>query len=67
MDAEFRIDILVQNEIIVELKAVEQMIPVYAAQLLTYLKLANKKLGLFINFNFPRLIDGYKRILNGYL
>ena len=43
------------------------MIPVYEAQLLTYLKLADKKLGLLINFNVPRLVDGFKRMLNGYL
>lgn len=67
LDADFRIDILVENEIIIELKAVETMIPVYEAQLLTYLKLANKKLGLLINFNVPKLIDGYKRMLNGIL
>jgi GxxExxY protein len=67
LDADFRIDILVENEIIIELKAVETMIPVYQAQLLTYLKLANKKLGLLINFNVPKLIDGYKRMLNGIL
>ena len=67
LDADFRIDIFVENEIIIELKAVEAMIPVFEAQLLTYLKLANKKLGLLINFNVPKLIDGYKRMLNGIL
>ncbi len=67
LDADYKIDILVENEIIVELKSVEQMHPVYEAQLLTYLKLADKKLGLLINFNVPRLIDGYRRMLNGYL
>jgi len=67
LDADYRIDILVENEIIIELKSVEQMNPVYDAQLLTYLKLADKKLGLLINFNVPRLIDGFKRMLNGYL
>ena len=67
LEADFRIDILVENEIIIELKAVEAMIPVFEAQLLTYLKLSNKKLGLLINFNVPRLIDGYKRMLNGFL
>ena len=67
LDADFRIYILVENEIIIELKAVEAMIPVFEAQLLTYLKLSNKKLGLLINFNVPRLIDGYKRMLNGIL
>jgi len=67
LDADYRIDLLVENEIIVELKSVEQMIPVYEAQLLTYLKLPDKKLGLLINFNVPRLVDGFKRMLNGYL
>jgi len=67
LDVDFRIDILVEDEVIIELKSVEQMNPVYEAQLLTYLKLADKKLGLLINFNVPRLIDGYKRMLNGYL
>lgn len=67
LDADYRIDILVENEIIIELKSVEQMNPIYEAQLLTYLKLADKKLGLLINFNVPRLIDGFKRMLNGYL
>jgi len=67
LDADYRIDILVEDEIIIELKSVEQMNPVYEAQLLTYLKLADKKLGLLINFNVPRLIDGFKRMLNGYL
>ncbi len=66
LDADYRIDILVENEIIIELKSVEQMHPVYSAQLLTYLKIANKRLGLLINFNVPRLIDGYKRMLNGF-
>jgi GxxExxY protein len=67
LDADYRIDVLVEDEIIIELKSVEQMNPVYEAQLLTYLKLADKKLGLLINFNVPRLIDGFKRMLNGYL
>ncbi len=67
LDADYRIDILVEDIIIVELKSVEQMNSVYEAQLLTYLKLADKKLGLLINFNVPRLIDGFKRMLNGYL
>ena len=66
LDADFRIDILVENEIVVELKSVEILHPVFEAQLLTYLKLADKKLGLLINFNVPRLIDGFKRMINGY-
>ena len=66
-NADYRIDLIVEDEIIIELKSVELMNPVYEAQLLTYLKLADKKLGLLINFNVPRLIDGFKRMLNGYL
>ncbi|MFA4923394.1 MAG: GxxExxY protein [Ignavibacteriaceae bacterium] len=64
LDADFRIDVLVNDKIIVELKAVELLLPVHKAQLLTYLKLANKKLGLLINFNVPRLIDGFVRMIN---
>ena len=67
LDADFRIDILVEDEIIIELKSVEILHPVFEAQLLTYLKLADKRLGLLINFNVPRLIDGFKRMINGYL
>ena len=57
----FRIDILVNDEVIVELKAVEEMNPIYEAQLLTYLKLTNKHLGLLINFNVPLLKHGITR------
>ncbi len=67
LDAGYRIDILVENEIIIEIKSCDSLLPVHDAQLLTYLKLANKKLGLLINFNVPKLIDGFRRKLNGYL
>jgi GxxExxY protein len=60
---EHRIDFLVENEIIVELKAVDRFDPVFAAQLLSYLRLTKKKLGLLINFNVPVLKDGIKRII----
>jgi len=66
LDVDFRLDILVEKEIIIELKAVETILPVHHAQLLTYLKLHHKRLGLLINFNSPKLIDGFKRIINGY-
>ena len=66
LDSDFRIDILIENEIIVELKAIESLLPVHEAQLLTYLKLANKRLGLLINFNVQKLVDGFKRLINGY-
>lgn len=64
---EFYLDILVEDEIIVELKTVEKLLPIHEAQLLTYLKLANKKLGILINFNEVLLKNGFKRMLNGKL
>lgn len=65
-DEGFRLDILVENAVIVELKAVEKISPVHAKQLLTYLKLADKSLGLLINFNVVMLRDGITRISNGF-
>ena len=67
LDKEFIIDLLVEDEIIVELKSLEDILPVHEAQLLTYLKLANKKLGLLINFNVVLLKDGVRRRINGKL
>lgn len=65
LDADFRVDFLVEHEIIVELKSVETLLPVHEAQLLTYMKLMDKHLGLLINFNVPKLIDGFRRkVLN---
>lgn len=58
------LDIVVEKLVIVELKAIEQIIPIHQAQLLTYLKLSNLKLGLLINFNVPILKDGIKRLVN---
>lgn len=60
----YRVDMLVEDEVVVELKAVEQVLPVYKAQLLSYLKISGKKLGLLINFNVPVLKQGVKRIVN---
>jgi GxxExxY protein len=54
----------VEDLIIIELKATEGMPPVFLAQLITYLKLSNKKLGYLINFNVPLLKDGFKRVVN---
>jgi GxxExxY protein len=65
-DEGFRLDLLVEDLLIVELKSVEKIQPVHAKQLLTYLRLANKPLGLLINFNVPMLKDGITRISNGY-
>jgi GxxExxY protein len=58
-----RIDLLVENEIIVELKSVEELHPINDAQLITYLKTTGKRVGLLINFNVNRLKDGIKRII----
>ncbi len=61
LDAGYRIDLLVQKQIIVELKSLDAIAPIHEAQLLTYLKLAHKKLGLLINFNVLQLKDGIVR------
>ncbi|MEW5887486.1 MAG: GxxExxY protein [Pseudomonadota bacterium] len=61
----FRLDILVNDLLLVEIKAVEQVLPLHEAQLLTYLRLTDKKLGLLINFNTRTLKDGIKRVVNG--
>jgi GxxExxY protein len=60
-DKKFRIDLLVEDEIVVELKAVDSLLPIHEAQLLTYMRLTNKHLGLLINFNVPLLKDGIIR------
>jgi GxxExxY protein len=66
LSRELKIDILVENEIILELKSSEIMHPVYEAQIISYLKLTNKKLGFLINFNVPVLKDGFKRYVNNF-
>lgn len=64
-DVGYRIDILVNSELILEIKAIESIAPVHKAQLLSYLKLANKRLGLLLNFNVAQLKDGIFRRVNG--
>ena len=59
-----RLDLLVDNRVIVELKSVEELKPVHHKQLLTYLRLMDKKIGLLINFNTDNLMDGIKRVIN---
>ena len=61
LDCGYRLDFLVNDKVVVELKAVEQMLPVYEAQLLTYLRLTGCKVGLLMNFNVPVLKDGIVR------
>ena len=63
-DVDYRMDLLVAEKVIVELKVVERLLPVHEAQLLSYLRLSGKKLGLLINFNVAVLKDGIKRVVN---
>lgn len=62
LDSGYRIDLLVEDTVIVELKCVEALLPIHKAQLLTYLRLANKPLGLLLNFNVVHLREGIKRV-----
>ena len=64
LDCGYRLDLVVENCVIVELKSIEALLPIHQAQLLTYLKLTGMKLGLLINFNVPILKDGIKRVVN---
>jgi GxxExxY protein len=62
-DCGYRVDVFVDNELIVELKAVEKLLPIHEAQILTYMKLAGIKAGLLLNFNVVRFKDGIKRFV----
>ena len=64
IDCGYRIDLLVDDAVIVEIKSVESVAPLHQAQLLTYLKVSGRKLGLLINFNVPHLKNGIKRFAN---
>ena len=64
LKTELRLDILVEDQVIVELKSVEEMKNVYSKQLLTYLRLMNKKTGLLVNFNTDDILNSIKRIVN---
>ena len=63
LDTDYRIDLLIDNQLIIELKSVETLQPVHSAQLLTYMKLSNRKYGLLLNFNVPHLKQGIKRFI----
>lgn len=67
LNCNYRIDILVERKVIIEVKAVSILKEVHIAQTITYLKLSNCKLGLLINFNEAKIKDGIKRVINGYL
>lgn len=67
LECGYRVDLLVNDKVVIELKSVEFLTDVHLAQTLTYLKLGNYKLGLLINFNVTMLKHGIKRVINGYL
>ncbi len=67
LDCGYRIDLLVANKLVIEIKSVEALNEVHLAQTLTYMKLGNYKLGLLINFNVARLREGIRRVINGNL
>lgn len=66
LNKDYVIDMLVEDEIILELKAIEGILPVHEAQIISYLKLADKRLGFIINFNVPLLKLGFKRFVNKF-
>ena len=66
LDVGYRIDLVVNDAVVIELKTVERLMPIHEAQLLSYLKLCNRRLGLLINFHVPVLKDGIQRIINGF-
>lgn len=67
LDCGYRIDLLVENKLVLELKSVEAINDIHLAQTLTYLKLGSYKLGLLMNFNTVRLKDGIRRVINGII
>jgi len=66
LDCGYRLDLVVENAVVIELKAVEQLLPIHKAQLLSYLKLAGLKAGLLINFHVKMLKDGIVRLVNNF-
>lgn len=66
LECGYRLDLVINNELIIEIKSVDAIADIHIAQVLTYMKLMNKKFGLLINFNVPLLKDGIKRLVNKY-
>jgi GxxExxY protein len=66
LDCGYRIDVLVENKIVLEIKSVDEILPIYKAQLLTYMKLSHYKLGLLINFNVGLIKNGIFRMVNNF-
>jgi len=65
LDCGYRLDLVVEGKVVLELKSIQGLEPIHEAQLLTYLKLSGLKLGLLLNFNVPLMKDGIKRMVNG--
>ena len=65
MELGFRADLIVENRVVVEIKSIEAIAPVHKKQVLTYLRLTNKRLGLLINFNVELIKNGITRVVNG--
>lgn len=65
LDNAFRLDLLLDDKVVVEIKATDRLVPVHAAQLLSYLKLGKYKLGFLLNFNVVHMKDGIRRMVNG--
>ena len=66
LECGYRLDLMIENEVIVEIKSVEKLLPIHKAQLMSYLKLADRKVGLLINFNVELLKDGIQRVVNNF-
>ena len=66
IDCGYRLDLLVEGQVIVEVKAVDKLAPIHDAQVITYLRLSGMKVGLLVNFNVPLLKDGLRRLVNDY-
>jgi GxxExxY protein len=66
LECGYRLDLLVEKKIVVEIKSVDALNPVHTAQVITYLKLSGCRIGLLINFNVVKLVDGIQRLINGY-
>ncbi len=66
LEGGYRLDLLIEQEVVVEIKAVDQLMPIHEAQLISYLRLSGRKVGLLVNFNVEHLKDGIRRFVNGF-
>lgn len=66
LECSYRLDLMIEKEVIVEIKSVEKLLPIHQAQLMSYLKLSDCKVGLLINFNVKVLKNGIKRVVNNF-